>query len=194
MNSSWTPSHAIRLKVFLTLVCCAMAADYLEAQTVPFPTAKKAAPAAAAPKATAPAVKGNSKGQPCDADFNGDKIKDSCILSASAKAVTLTVKLKKNEEPKIIAFGVGTKAQNSFCTSSVTAQLESPVMPLDSFCPPSNKSVPCEKLRAANKPLQGLAKRGGKGLVLSDGKCDKIHVHWSETRQKFDWWRNKSAH
>lgn len=109
------------------------------------------------------------------ADFNGDKLKDSAALGYKNKDQVLIGILMghlKNGKPQLLPFGIGAGIQEAICALPATLSAE----PLE--------------CTAEDSPLPGCKQlAGAKGLFLSGGECDPIHLYWNHLTKQMDWWR-----
>ena len=107
-------------------------------------------------------------------DFNGDKIMDSAALGYKGKQIIIGVSMghKKNTKVQLLPFSIGAEIQEAICALPATLEAE----PLE--CTAEDSPLPgCKQLTAA------------KGLFLSGGECDPIHLYWNHITKQMEWWR-----
>jgi hypothetical protein len=73
----------------------------------------------------------------------------------------------------VLDFPWGKGTQDSLCSAQTKIELED----LDDSALAGAKAAPAK------------GPRTGKGISLSDDRCDAFHIYWSPEDQKFEWWR-----
>jgi hypothetical protein len=108
------------------------------------------------------------------ADFNGDKIMDSAALGYKNDQVIIGISMghKKNVKVQLLPFTIGAGIQAAVCALPATLNTE----PLE--------------CTAEDRPLRGCKQlAAAKGLLLSGGECDPIHLYWNHLTKQMWWWR-----
>lgn len=109
------------------------------------------------------------------ADFNGDKIIDRAVIGYKDGQAIVSISMghdKNHSKTQLLPFGVGAGIQAAICEVPATLKTE----PLE--CTAEDSPLPgCKRLSAA------------KGLSLSGGKCDSIHLYWNHLTKQMEWWR-----
>lgn len=108
------------------------------------------------------------------ADFNGDRVPDSAILGYKKKQVIVAIAPGhlQNGKAQLLKFGIGSD-QDSIC--ALPAKLVTEKL----ICATEGDVLPGCKVGA-----------GAKGLALSGGECDSIHMYWNHKAKHMEWWRN----
>jgi hypothetical protein len=108
------------------------------------------------------------------ADFDCDGSLDEAFLGRSAGKVYVGVVRAGVEQPEILEFGVDPSRQAAICQEPAKLAIES----LD--------YDPTEEVGR----IDGFVRsRRCKGLVLSGGECDEIHLFWNHKTKHVTWWR-----
>lgn len=109
------------------------------------------------------------------ADFNGDKISDRAGIGYKGGQVIVSISMGHNKnhgKAQLLSFGVGAGIKDAVCEVPATLKVE----PLE--CNAEDSLLPgCKRLSAA------------KGLSLSGGECDSIHLYWNHLTKQMEWWR-----
>lgn len=109
------------------------------------------------------------------ADFNGDKIIDRAAIGYKKGQVIVSISMghdKSHGKVQLLPFGVGAGIQAAICEVPATIKTE----PLE--CTAEDTPLPgCKPLTEA------------KGLRLSGGECDSIHLYWNHLTNRMEWWR-----
>jgi hypothetical protein len=109
------------------------------------------------------------------ADIDCDGSPDKIFLGRAAGKIYVGVVRAVIKEPEILEFGVGPHAQDSLCQEPAKLKIESLDYDLDGEI----------------GPLDGFRRsRRCKGLLLSGGECDPIHLYWNYNVNHMGWWRN----
>jgi hypothetical protein len=108
------------------------------------------------------------------ADFDCDGRTDQAFLGRYGGRVYVGVVRAAAEKPEILDFAVDAAIQEAICAEPAKLAIESlnydptdGVGPIDGF----HRSHTC------------------KGLELSGGECDSIHLFWNHASKSLDWWR-----
>jgi hypothetical protein len=155
------PAHALIL-VPLLILCAAVS---LEAQTRGVPKALTSA---------APEVKWDPNTR-LRADLDCDGAPDQAFLGRAGGRVYIGVLRAGDPRPAILDFGISTGMQNAICAEPAVLALER----LD--------YDPAEVVGALPEGFR--RSKTCRGLDLSGGDCDSIHVFWNHKRGRFGWWR-----
>lgn len=108
------------------------------------------------------------------ADFDCDGRMDVAHLGHRPKQVLVGVVRAAGGKPHVLEFAISASIQDAIC--SEPARLESEDL---AGGPPDDLG-----------PIPGYPTGTGcKGLVLSGGECDSVHVFWNTETKRFDWWR-----
>ena len=107
-------------------------------------------------------------------DFDCDGTADSAFVGRGPTEIHVGVVGGARGAPTVLRFAIGADQQAGVCTAAAVLAFESLdydpaqlVGPLEGF----QRSVRC------------------KGLLLSDGQCDAVHIYWNDASRQFDWWR-----
>ena len=104
-------------------------------------------------------------------DFDCDGVRDLAALGRRDGGVAVGVARASGGPPAILEFALSGSVQAAICAEPARLQTESQEQPDDS--------------------LEGFrASRTCKGLVLSGGECDPVHIYWNHERKGVGWWRN----
>jgi hypothetical protein len=108
------------------------------------------------------------------ADFDCDGSPDAAFLGRTEGKAFVGLVRAASAQPEILEFGVGGPAQSALCDGPGKLALES----LD--------YDPAEEVGK----IDGFVRsRRCKGLVLSGGGCDAIHLFWNHKTNRLEWWR-----
>jgi hypothetical protein len=122
---------------------------------------------------TRPDVKWDAK-RALSADFDCDGSLDEAFLGHEEGKVFVGVVRAGVERPEILEFSVGRGAQAAICQEPATLAIES--LNYD----PTKDVGEIDGFRRS---------RRCKGLVLSGGECDPIHLYWNYKTKHLNWWR-----
>jgi hypothetical protein len=142
--------------------------------------ASQSLPASASPRtaldrlsATVPGVQWDAKSG-LRADLDCDGRADQAFLGRSAGRVYVGVVRAAATKPEILDFAVDAGIQEAICAEPAKLVVES----LD--YDPSDAVGPIDGFRRS---------RTCKGLELSGGECDSVHLFWNHALKRIDWWR-----
>jgi hypothetical protein len=108
------------------------------------------------------------------ADFDCDGSIDDAFLGRATGKVFLGIVQAAAKEPQIMEFGVTPNAQDAICQEHAKLTIE---------------SLNYDPTDAVGK-LDGFKRSHRcKGLLLSGGDCDPIHLYWNYKTKHVDWWR-----
>jgi len=108
------------------------------------------------------------------ADLDCDGHSDQAFLGRNAGRVYVGVVRAAATKPEILDFAVDAGIQEVICAEPANLVVES----LD--------YDPAEVLG----PIDGFRRsRTCKGLKLSGGECDSVHLFWNHASKSLDWWR-----
>lgn len=108
------------------------------------------------------------------ADLDCDGRADQAFLGRNAGRIYVGVVRAAATKPEILDFAVDAGVQQAICAEPAKLVVES----LD--------YDPTE----AVGPIDGFRRsRTCKGLMLSGGDCDAVHLFWNHTLKRTDWWR-----
>jgi len=114
--------------------------------------------------------------EPLRVDLDGDGAPESIRLVQENAQVSITVEGQSvTDGSQTLTFGVDPARQDAVCTLPVT------LTPAASDCAP-------EALGAQTLP-GCVVKPTARGLTLSDGQCDAIHLYWNHDTRGLAWWR-----
>jgi hypothetical protein len=108
------------------------------------------------------------------ADIDCDRFPDEIFLGRAAGKIFVGVVRAAIQEPEILEFGVGSAAQDAICQEPAKLKIES----LD--YDPAGEFGPVDGFRRS---------RRCKGIMLSGGECDPIHLYWNYNVKHMGWWR-----
>lgn len=109
------------------------------------------------------------------ANFDGGQNTGGAVLGYAGNKVLLAIQTSsvgKSRRIQYLEFSVGPGSQAAIC--SAPAKLV--VYPLE--CTTEDGALPGCK-----------AAKGMSGLSVVDGECDSIHLYWSHSLHKMQWWR-----
>jgi hypothetical protein len=108
------------------------------------------------------------------ADFDCDGSLDQAFLGRLAGKVYVGLVRAATKQPDILEFGVDPSAQAAICQEPAKLKIE---------------SLDYDPTEAGGK-IDGFQRsRRCKGLVLSDGQCDSVHLFWNHQTKRLAWWR-----
>jgi hypothetical protein len=110
------------------------------------------------------------------ADFDFDGSLDAASLGHAEGKVFVGVYRASAKQPQILEFGVNPSVQDAICEEP--AQLE-----IESLGDDPNENI--GEIDGFNTSQQS------KGLELSGGDCDPIHIYWNHRTKHIWWWRNR---
>jgi hypothetical protein len=123
--------------------------------------------------ASRPDVKWDAK-TALGADFDCDGSLDEAFLGRAAGKVYVGLVRAAVKQPEILEFGVDPSAQAAICQEPAKLEIE---------------SLDYDPTEAVGK-IDGFRRsRRCKGLVLSGGECDPIHIFWNHRINHLAWWR-----
>jgi hypothetical protein len=108
------------------------------------------------------------------ADFDCDGSPDEAFLGRSAGRIYVGVIRAATKQPEILEFGVDASAQDAICQEPAKLEIES--LNYD----PSGEIGKIDGFRRS---------RRCKGILLSGGECDPIHLFWDYKTKHLAWWR-----
>jgi hypothetical protein len=120
-----------------------------------------------------PDVKWDAKSA-LSADFDCDGSLDEAFLGRAAGKVFVGLVRAAVKQPEILEFGVDPSAQAAICQEPATLGIES--LNYD----PTEEVGKIDGFRSS---------RRCKGLLLSGGQCDPIHLYWNYKTKHLAWWR-----
>jgi hypothetical protein len=108
------------------------------------------------------------------ADFDCDGQVDVAQLGHRAGEVIVGIVPATGREPQLLTFAVGARQHQAICAEPARLALESLA----------------DGLQDDVGPIPGYPKSTScKGLELSGGECDSVHVFWNTSSHRFEWWR-----
>jgi hypothetical protein len=120
----------------------------------------------------APAAKWDAES--LHADFDCDGQLDVAQLGHRTGEVVVGIVPARDREPRVLTFAVGAGQQQAICAEPARLAWE------------SLADGPPEDIG----PIPGYpTSTSCKGLELSGGECDFVHVFWNLDTRRFDWWR-----
>jgi hypothetical protein len=126
-----------------------------------------------------------------EVDLNGDGKPEK--ISSERKGSTISFVIEDGADKRknwALKFKLSGHSQESFCGDQVSVETESPSLPLEEWgCEVEMDSKECKDIVALDKQIRDAAKKGMKGLSLSDGQCDPFHIYWDFNKKQFRWWR-----
>lgn len=114
--------------------------------------------------------------EPLRVDLDGDGVPESIRLVQENAQVSITVEGQSvTDGSQTLTFGVDPARQDAVCTVPVTLTTAA------SDCAPGALGA---------QALPGcVVKPAARGLTLSDGQCDAIHLYWNHDTRRLAWWR-----
>ncbi|ABC83826.1 hypothetical protein [Anaeromyxobacter dehalogenans] len=150
--------------------------------------ATRVAEAEKAIRARAPGVQWRT---PLVADVTFDGRADHVFLGSSGNTSSVgIVDGARGDRAWVLEFVHDPARASGLCGApgDATIALEDPGIDLAELgCDDASDDASCETARRTAAYLRRAAERGGKGIVLSAGDCDAVHVHFDGT--SFRWWR-----
>jgi hypothetical protein len=122
---------------------------------------------------TRPDVKWDVKSA-LSADFDCDGSLDEALLGRTAGKVFVGIVRAAGKQPQILEFGVNPNAQDAICQEPSTLTIE---------------SLDYDPTEEVGKVDGFQRSRRCKGLLLSGGECDPIHLYWNYRTKHIGWWR-----
>jgi hypothetical protein len=107
-------------------------------------------------------------------DFDGDGRVDQALLGRGPKRVFVGVVYSSGGKPDILEFAISSGQQAAICSEPAKLEVES----LD-----YDPSDTVGKLEGFERS------RTAKGLRLSGGECDDVHLFWNHITKHLGWWR-----
>jgi hypothetical protein len=108
------------------------------------------------------------------ADFDCDSTLDEAFLGRTAGKVFVGIVRAAGKQPQILEFGVNPSAQDAICQEPATLTIE---------------SLDYDPTEEVGKVDGFQPSRRCKGLLLSGGQCDPIHLYWNYRTKHIGWWR-----
>jgi len=109
-------------------------------------------------------------------DFDCDSAIDYAFLGRASRHIYVAVFLTRTRKVTGLQFGISAGVQAAICAEPASLTAES----LD-FDPSTSEEI---------GPLEGFRRSAScKGLELSGGECDPIHLYWNHTQGRMSWWR-----
>ncbi len=110
------------------------------------------------------------------ADIDCDGIPDVARIGYIGKRVRLSVTLGASRKTQFLDFGLGdSMAQGSLCGTEAALAIEGTDYDLT------------EEL--GENPEGFVRSKTCKGLNVSAGECDSMHIYWNHVKKSIDWWR-----
>ncbi|MDZ4258890.1 MAG: hypothetical protein U0974_14690 [Gemmatimonadales bacterium] len=107
------------------------------------------------------------------ADVDGDGREDSAYLGRAGGRIYVGVVLAESEIVDVLDFAISGGIQEAICSEPATLGVEDTDYPLSEI-----------------GPLQGFRPgTGARGLRLTGGECDSIHLFWDHDHARLGWWR-----
>jgi len=108
------------------------------------------------------------------ADFNGDGQTDFAHLGRANGRIFVGIVLGGSSRVESLDFAISAAEQRAICSEPATLVMES-----SDYDPAADIG-----------PLPGFRRsKTTKGLRLSDGECDSIHLYWDHALDHMAWWR-----
>ena len=110
------------------------------------------------------------------ADLDQDGVADYALRGLRKDRVVVGIvegPLAAKSRAWVLDFPWGKGTQDSLCSAQTKIELED----LD------------DSALAGAKATAAQGTRKGKGISLSDDRCDAFHIYWSPEDHKFEWWR-----
>ena len=104
-------------------------------------------------------------------DFDCDGVADLAALGRVEQKIVVGLARAAVDSPDLLEFAIDPAAQAGICTEPASLSIE----------PQDRPDGELEGFRPS---------RSCKGLVLSDGECDPVHIYWNHERKRPGWWRN----
>jgi hypothetical protein len=127
------------------------------------------------------------------ADVTLDGLEDAILVGVTDTKAILGVVVgarRGDLDVRILEFPLSGDQADSLCgvDDAVVIQLDPLRLPLDEWgCGGDVDSVACREARMTDARLAVAAQAGGKGVRVSAGECDPIHVYYDQGELK--WWR-----
>jgi hypothetical protein len=123
--------------------------------------------------AAEPEVRWDAKSE-IHGDFAGDGFADRGFLGHAKGRVFVGLVRASTRKAEVLDFAVSRGVQEAICSEPAKLRAEN----LD-YDP-----------QAEGQDLEGFQRsRHAKGMVLSDGECDPIHLYWNHKSGHLAWWR-----
>jgi len=108
------------------------------------------------------------------ADFDCDGSPDVAFLGRTEGKVFVGLVRAASTKPEILEFAVDPAVQAAICNEPAKLALE---------------SLDYDPTEAVGRIDGFVRSRRCKGLVLSGGDCDEIHLFWNHKTHRLGWWR-----
>jgi hypothetical protein len=110
------------------------------------------------------------------ADIDCDGKPDNIWLEKTARGLTIKTRLSSSKVAKDIPFAISSSSQTAIC--ALPARL-------------ITESADFDPIKDADGlELKGIVRsKKCKGLALSGGDCDDIHLYWNHQSRHLGWWR-----
>lgn len=110
------------------------------------------------------------------ADVDCDGLEDTAQLEYVDGHVRLAVTRAATRTPQFLEFGLGdSRAQDSLCGTEATLEIE---------------DLDYDLTEALGENPEGFRQsKTCKGLRLTGGECDSMHIFWNHNTKNIDWWR-----
>ncbi len=107
-------------------------------------------------------------------DINCDGRPDQALLGRREGKVYVGLVVSGRARPEILGFGIGGGVQDTICAEPAILRIE---------------SLDYDPAKAVGR-IDGFRRsKRCKGLKLSGGQCDSIHIFWNHKTKELDWWR-----
>ena len=111
-----------------------------------------------------------------EGDFDCDGLTDIAYLGHQDSDVLVGIVRKSAGETQVLRFGVAPGRQDAICAEPATLSVES-----TDYDPADDPEL---------GSIEGFTPSATcKGLELSGGDCDNVHVYWNRSTLRFNWWR-----
>lgn len=109
-------------------------------------------------------------------DIDCDGVPDTAKIGYIDQHVRLAVTLGASRKTQFLEFGLGdSMAQDSLCGTDAALAVE---------------DTDYDLTEALGENPEGFVRsKRCKGLNLSGGECDSMHIYWNHAKKSIDWWR-----
>jgi len=109
-------------------------------------------------------------------DINCDGVPDVAKIGYVDEHVRLAVTLGASNKTQVLEFGLGdSMAQDSLCGTDAALAIE---------------DTDYDLTEALGENPEGFQRsKTCKGLNVSAGECDSMHIYWNRVKKNIDWWR-----